>query len=402
MCARVTATTLLAIMLFFPSLPLVCAEPVTLEIGEVSLPWPWPGGAAFSQDGKYVVVGVSEQGEKGKEFRLSVIRTADGEPVRETTWPKWPHDPAQVRHSAHGVRGGREWSHLQSGELLTLASDGWGYLLWDVDSLVDPTREPKSRWLFGRDFYAQRPHQDGEPKRKAPEVVSQWDESSVVMRQVIETTDRRKPTEKTTLLSRYDLEAGEEVGQSLELETGKVWQFAAEAEDGVLEAVLCTTEGYRLWQIRWDDYRGQARECDRVVPGGYGPQLRNALWYVRSPKSHDLVFHRRSSRGNSTILRVYPFPTKGSIPHGDYGSWTPDERYVVLGDHRSLLRGHRRPLVLDLVDTESGQIVERRYAGTARMIVPLAFHSETLDVVTLSYSQSQPRLQIWRFGNHVR
>ncbi len=299
MCARVTATTLLAVMLSFASLPSVRAEPVTLEIGNASPAWPWPGGAAFSQDGKYAVVGVSEQGEKGKEFRLSVFRTADGEPVRETTWPEWPHE-------------------------------------------------------------------DGVRKRRAPEVVSQWDETSVVVRQIIETTDRGKPAEKTTLLSRYDLETGEEVGQPLELETGKVWQFAAEAEDGVLEAVLCTEEGYRLWQIRWDDHRGQARECNRVAPGGYGPQLKNALWYVRSPKSHDLVFHRRSTRGNSTTLRVYPFPTKGSIPHGDYGRWTPDERYVVLGDHRSLLRGHRRPLVLDLVDTEPGRIVERRFAGTAQ------------------------------------
>ena len=105
------------------------AEPLALEIGEGS-----PGcppvvdGAAFSPDGQFALVGIDDRDQIGLDSKIVVYRTADGSIVREVPWPRWPRT-IRARHVV--ARGGREWTYLQSGELLTLAADGWGYLTWD-------------------------------------------------------------------------------------------------------------------------------------------------------------------------------------------------------------------------------------------------------------------------------
>lgn len=372
------------------------ASPLTLELGGRSPQFvPGPGGAAFSPDGEFVLVGMSAGFKDGQPSTIVVYRTSDGRIVREIPWPGWPRSPqATPRRSSPR----RDWSYLQSGELLTRAADGWGYLLWDTASMVDPAREPQCRWLFDRDVYVPPSGERGEPQQETLAVVAQWDADTVVIKEVREVTEQRKLRQKTVTLTRHSIKTRQEVGQKLELKDD-LWQFAAEAQNGVLEAVLWKpVQDARLWRIRWDDYRGELEEYGPVAPGNYGPQLGSAICPIAGPRSFDLRLYKRDSPAHGTSLRIYPFPTRGHNPVGASGVWTPDERYVVLGDHRSLLKVNERPLVIDLIDTRQQRIVVRQNAGTATCIVPLAVHPETLQVVTVSYRRVQPTLQIWHFG----
>jgi hypothetical protein len=375
------------------------AAPLTLELGGRSPQFvPGPGGAAFSPDGAFVLVGMSEGLEGEQLSKIVVYRTADGRVVRDVPWPVWPRNPRTTRQASTGDYRARDWSYLQSGELLTRAADGWGYLLWDVASIIDPACEPRHRWLLERDAYVPPIDRNGEPQRQSLTVVAQGDANTVVIKEVWESGERRKPTRRTVLLTRFNLDKRQEVGQKLELKDD-VWQFAAEAQGGVLEAISGTsTLDARLWRIRWDDYQGEVAEYGPVVPGGYGPRLGHAICGIMGPRSYELSLHKRDSPAHVTSLRLYPRPTKGHNPVGAGGVWTPDERYVVLGDNRSLLKVNERSLVIDLIDTQQQRIAVRQNAGTATSVMPLAVHAQTLHVGTVSNRRTEPTLQIWIFG----
>jgi hypothetical protein len=338
------------------------------------------------------------EGLKGEQpANIVVYRTSDGRIVREVSWPVWPRDARATRAGSRGNYRQRDWSYLQSGELLTRAADGWGYLLWDAASIVDPAREPQCRWLFDRDVCVPPSGERGEPQQKSLAVVAQWDANTVVIKEVWEVTEQSTLKQRTIKLARHSMETCHGVGQKLELKDD-LWQFAAEAQDGVLEAISGpSAQDARLWRIRWDDDQGEVAEYGPVAPGGYGPRLENAICAIMGPRSFELRLHKRDSPAHGASLRIYPRPAKGRNPVGAGGVWTPDERHVVLGDYRSPLRVNERPLVIDLIDAQQQRIVMRQNAGTATSVIPLAVHAETLQVVTVSYRLTEPTLQIWHF-----